>query len=96
MEWFCGYVLIPEKHPLYRKHYIELERKDIDINVHGGLTYSDDHLLVTREWCLGFDCNHFMDDPNVQDFEYTKEQVYLLIDRVIELENLEFKDDEQN
>lgn len=34
--WGNGYILIPEYHPFYGKHY-----DDIDINIHGGLTYSN-------------------------------------------------------
>lgn len=32
----CGYVGVPESHPAFRKHY-----NDVDVNVHGGLTYAD-------------------------------------------------------
>jgi len=34
--WGNGYVLLPFKHPFYNVHY-----DDIDINIHGGLTYSN-------------------------------------------------------
>lgn len=34
--WGNGYVLLPHNHPFYNKHY-----DDIDVNVHGGLTYSN-------------------------------------------------------
>lgn len=32
----CGYVGVPEGHPMYRKHYDE-----VDVRAHGGLTFSD-------------------------------------------------------
>lgn len=30
-----GYVVIPKEHPMFNKHY-----DDIDVNIHGGLTFS--------------------------------------------------------
>lgn len=38
--FLCGYVLLPKKHKYYGKDYDE-----IDIDVHGGLNYSDDCLF---------------------------------------------------
>lgn len=54
----CGYVGIPEGHKYYRKHYDE-----IDVMVHGGLTYSEFHSKYPIEtdeklWWIGFDCGH--------------------------------------
>ena len=57
-----GYVRIPDTHPCFGKGY-----DDIDVNVHGGLTYSDDHFpnysSVTKDgyWILGFDTGHAWD-----------------------------------
>lgn len=63
---WCGYVGIPESHPLYGKDYSDL----YDLNVHGGLTFSDGchpggHICHVPEpdepddvWWLGFDCGH--------------------------------------
>lgn len=50
-----AYVEIPKKHELYGKHY-----DDIDINVHGGLTYSDDELMLVKSesWFIGWDYAH--------------------------------------
>lgn len=45
----CGYVHLPKGHPLLEAYHTE-----IDIEVHGGLTYSD-------EGKIGFDCGHFDD-----------------------------------
>lgn len=70
---WCGYVAVPESHPAYKKDY-----DDIDVSVHGGLTYADTHLPVKGEnnggemfdpmWWLGFDCAH-LDDfvPSIDD-----------------------------
>lgn len=54
----CGYVGVPESHPLYGKDY-----DDVNITVHGGLTFSDnysDYPIETEEktWWFGFDCAH--------------------------------------
>lgn len=53
-----AYIRIPESHIVYGKHY-----DDIEINVHGGLTYSKDHLYVENEqriegWFIGWDYGH--------------------------------------
>jgi hypothetical protein len=68
--WGNGYVLIPKNHHLHGKHYTE-----INVNVHGGLTYSDlideDMIdsfkdLFTEDdidsWCVGFDTAHLGDN----------------------------------
>lgn len=63
-----GYVLIPINHPLYGKDYC-----DIDINVHGKLTFSEfvsdkmiDKWQLDKKdkykWCVGFDTIHNNDN----------------------------------
>ena len=49
----CGYVGIPNNHPSWGKNY-----NDVDVQVHGGLTFSeaDDDDKLT--WWFGFDCAH--------------------------------------
>lgn len=49
----CGYVQIPKDHMLFEKHY-----DDIQIDVHGGLTYSN---FYKDEYWIGFDCAHSFD-----------------------------------
>ena len=55
----CGYVGLPNEHPLYAVHY--LEESFPDVNVHGGVTFSD--RMTDREnlWWVGFDCSHYGD-----------------------------------
>ena len=63
---WCGYVGVGPDHPLHGVQY-----DDVDVDVHGGLTYSDAcqgeicHVpWPNREhdiWWLGFDCAHYMD-----------------------------------
>ena len=43
----CGYIMVEDTHPWYAKDYSELS----DVDVHGGLTYSD-------KGEFGFDCAH--------------------------------------
>lgn len=57
-----SYVEIPSNHKLYRKNY-----HNIDIEVHGGLTYSDDTLYIgenkkiQNSWFIGWDYAHWGD-----------------------------------
>ena len=53
--WGNGYVLLPPEHSMYNVDYTE-----IDVDVHGGLTYSGIH-ANTGLWAVGFDTAH-MDD----------------------------------
>jgi hypothetical protein len=41
-----GYIYLPDTHPDFGKSY-----DDVDVSVHGGLTYADGG-------CFGFDCGH--------------------------------------
>ena len=75
----CGYVGVPEGHP-----YFQVAEDDVDVSVHGGLTYAAfcqeedrDHGIChiaepgepDRVWWLGFDCAHFNDlVPGIQRF----------------------------
>jgi hypothetical protein len=66
MGALCGYVGVPEGHPAFEKHY-----DDVNVHVHGGLTYADScrgdlcHEAQpgrpAHVWWLGFDCNHLGD-----------------------------------
>jgi len=47
----CGYVKVPETHPLFRK---KKECWDADLECHGGITFSEAH----EEHWIGFDCAH--------------------------------------
>lgn len=63
-----GYIVLPITHPYAGKGY-----DDIEISVHGGWTYAEDHLpnkRVKAQWVFGFDCGHAQDyapliPPNV-------------------------------
>jgi hypothetical protein len=62
----CGYVGVPEGHPMYGKHYDE-----VNVYVHGGLTFSHDEDGL---WWFGYDCAHSDDakDPELMSDEYKK------------------------
>lgn len=67
--WGNGYVIIPIGHPLHGKHY-----DDIDVNVHGGLTFAEEITSEMLElfpglafedvgcWMVGFDTAHYSDN----------------------------------
>jgi hypothetical protein len=58
--WGNGYIGLPPRHPWYQNHY-----DTIDVNIHGGLTYSDhymDKITYPSVWWIGFDTNHCMDN----------------------------------
>lgn len=71
----CGYVLLPEGHPLYGADY-----DDVDFEVHGGLTFAGDLYGV---WALGFDCAHYMDlvpgfhVKGISEMEVYRDEVYV-------------------
>jgi len=57
MGHLCGYVNIPENHPLIEKDY-----NDLNFNVHGGVTFSNKLLNSYKNcWKIGFDCAHSED-----------------------------------
>lgn len=71
----CGYVEIPIWHKMYKQHY------DImPVKCHGGLTYSENHLLDKEgnSWWVGFDCCHYDDLPDVESIKkyYYNEKHY--------------------
>ncbi len=86
----CGYVGLPESHPLFGKDY-----KVPDASVHGGLTFADKcheggricHVpepgRPEHVWWFGFDCAHLGDvsptyrlhsHDTYRDFQYVKEE----------------------
>lgn len=53
LKHLCGYVRLKPSNTSYGVHY-----DDIDINIHGGLTYSVQEGL---DFVIGFDCAHIGD-----------------------------------
>jgi len=57
----CGYIKVGLTHPWYGREY-----DAVDVDVHGGLTFSKADVPCDAEgddqdWWLGFDCGHFGD-----------------------------------
>ena len=63
----CGYVDIPSGHPWNGVHYGALHEYHKNLQVHGGLTWSDWRAPSTEDslpggaWRIGFDCSHHGD-----------------------------------
>ena len=60
-----AYIKIPKGHKLYNKDYDDIY-KEVDIDVHGGLTYSSNHLWISESqkiegWFIGWDYAHYGD-----------------------------------
>lgn len=60
MGHLCGYVGIPETHKHYKKGYDDLNRID-ELQVHGGLTFSNKMNDEDGLWYFGFDAAHRFD-----------------------------------
>lgn len=82
-KYYCGYVLVPRYHSYYEKDY-----NDIEINCHGGLTYSSHSLLETEYpgWWIGFDCAHGGDTIEECDLEYCINECRNIVDQIREME----------
>lgn len=87
LGWGNGYVAVPPGHPLHGMFY-----NDIDIDIHGGLTYSGptdnwqpgtlpEELVGKDYWAIGFDTAH-CDDTIAK---WPKEAVQAEADRLLVL-----------
>ena len=58
-----AYIEIPKENKLYRKSYNEIYEIGCDIDVHYGLTYSDNELMGVKSenWFIGWDYAHLGD-----------------------------------
>jgi hypothetical protein len=90
----CGYVEIPRSHPCYEKEY-----SDIDVDVHGGLTfsaYSKEMPYDTPErfWVLGFDCIHYGDTNDLEAYELYSNMGYIpkIQEDILRIFNMMFSD----
>jgi len=79
VEWWCGYVFIPKNHKYYSRGY-----DDIPVEVHGGLTFSDNfHIEKSKnynKYAIGFDFNHVDDHGGSK--QQSIEQCENLIDQL--------------
>ncbi len=73
----CGYIGLPDGHPWHGKHYDTLH-VEYNIDVHGGLTYSENHPPGGNYdglWWIGFDTAHWNDNPTNCDEKYCLHQI---------------------
>lgn len=66
----CGYIGIPIGHEWFGRGY-----DDLDVRVHGGLTYADSELSCFKTagsdaWWIGFDCAHHGDKSPFRSYEW--------------------------
>lgn len=82
--WGNGYVAVPEGHAWYGKDY-----DDIDADAHGGLTFSGDKIEGQPEetkgmWIVGFDCAHYMDNPQTCPESYVRAEAEDLLQQALQ------------
>ena len=65
-----AYIEIPKENKLYRKSYDEIYKIGCDIDVHGGLTYSNNELMGVKSenWFIGWDYAHCGDYCGYEEF----------------------------
>lgn len=80
----CGYVKISETHQAYQIPY-----SDLDVSVHGGLTYGRMAEAPFSGYWIGFDCAHAEDfSPSLgtggiyRDLSYVRLECFRLIDQL--------------
>lgn len=60
-----AYIEIPKESYLFEKEYNEIYDMGLDIDVHGGLTYSSKNLYIDKDikkgWFIGWDYAHYGD-----------------------------------
>lgn len=71
----CGYVGVPKTSSLWRRSYSQQDLYDID--VHGGLTFSDSFEGIGFDdyWFFGFDCAHAHDGKDLEALERYKDSL---------------------
>ena len=82
-DWYCGYVEIPQDHEFYELDYIDIYRDYEEIDVHGGLNFSN-RFEENGAYYIGFDCHHALDNSIEQDEDYTERECKYLIDQLKE------------
>lgn len=81
----CGYVQVPETHPLYQKYY-----DAFDVSVHGGINYRGEAEAPLSGYWIGFECAHSGDfSPKISErgtyrtVLYVRDECEHLIDQLI-------------
>ncbi len=106
-----AYIEIPKEDTLYKKSYDEIYRIGCDIDVNGGLTYSDNELMGVKSenWFIGWDyahccdyCGYEEDMPeSIRTYgkKWTTEEIIEecknAIDQIIDFENKEILEEQK-
>lgn len=93
-RWFGGYVSIPELSKLYGMDVDDVYDENhiaSNLDVHGGITFTGkvknlDKSYEGNEFFIGFDCNHYGDNPNVQNEEFALLECKKLVNQIIDLD----------
>lgn len=83
-----AYVETPKNHSVYKKEYFDI----CEIDVHGGITYSESYLYLPNEklensWFIGWDYDHWDDYNSMLHHggkKWTTEEIYEDVKNVIE------------
>lgn len=82
-----GYVIVSNNHK-----WFPLDYDDVDVDVHGGLTYKGNSMLGAFEdevtflmpvTCFGFDTAHYDDNPERWNFDNTLAETLNLVDQFL-------------
>ena len=65
---------------------LKQQQKLCSVNVHGGITYND--FYDGKNYCIGFDCEHYQDTVEVQTLEYCINECERLAKQLKEIEVL--------
>jgi hypothetical protein len=79
----CGYVFLDRNHKYYGINY-----NDLDIDVHGGLTFSEQE---GKYWKIGFDCAHGGDYVPYSNPKYRSNRINVEEYRNVEYVRTEIK-----
>lgn len=81
---WCGYLYLPRGHPWHGT------TNELDVDVHGGITYAN--LEPDRTWCIGFDCAHLGDrvpcmdsrpGETYRDLDFVKHELHKLAEQAM-------------
>lgn len=65
----CGYVGVDKDHVLHGADLLSQYGSYIDLEVHGGVTFSEGLSFIEEAkhlWFIGFDCGHLNDAPDIE------------------------------
>ena len=81
--------ILPNYFTGYVQSSLNQEYGELDVNVHGGLTFGDslEHFNPKlKGFFYGFDTSHAFDNPQIHNFDYCVKECEKLAEQLIELE----------